>query len=316
VVLIMVCTTLLIACSKVPITGRKQLNLLPESELTGMSLTNYRQFLQENEVVKTGSSAAMVNKVGNNIANAVMQYLRQSGQDSRINDFKWEFNLIKDETVNAWCMPGGKVAVYEGIIPVAKDETGLAVVMGHEIAHAVARHGNERMSQGLLQQLGAVGLAVALQNKPQETQGLFQMAYGLGTALGGILPFSRKHESEADELGLIFMAMAGYNPSEAPAFWQRMSTAGNGQPPQFLSTHPSHQNRIAHLQELIPTAMQYYTGNSNANTPLARTPSTPRNSNNTARTSTAPSKRNTQTIAPKSPTSKKGQVRQYKKPNN
>jgi predicted Zn-dependent protease len=247
------------ACAKVPITGRRQLKLLPESELVAMSLTNYNQFLTENKVVSTGTDAATLKRVGDKIAKAVTTYLAANKYADRVEGYQWEFNLVQDNTVNAWCMPGGKVVFYSGIIPFCQNETGIAVVMGHEIAHAIARHGNERMSQGVAQQLGGVALAVAIADKPQETQQLFAAAYGLGTQVGVMLPFSRKHESEADEMGLYFMAMAGYNPKEAPAFWERMNAAGGTRPPDFLSTHPAPATRVANLNKWMPKAEKYYT---------------------------------------------------------
>jgi predicted Zn-dependent protease len=247
------------ACAKVPITGRRQLKLLPESELEAMSLTNYNQFLSENKVVTTGVDAASLKRVGDKISKAVTTYLTANKYADRVDGYQWEFKLVQDNTVNAWCMPGGKVVFYSGIIPFCQNETGIAVVMGHEIAHAIARHGNERMSQGVAQQLGGVALAVAVADKPQETQQLFGLAYGLGTQVGVMLPFSRKHESEADEMGLYFMAMAGYNPKEAPAFWERMNAAGGARPPEFISTHPSPETRVANLNTWMPKAEKYYT---------------------------------------------------------
>jgi predicted Zn-dependent protease len=201
----------------------------------------------------------MVKNVGNRIKDAVKEYLTQIGSASSLQGYQWEFNLVDDSLVNAWCMPGGKVVVYTGILPVAQDETGLAVIMGHEIAHAVANHGNERMTQGLLANLGSVALSEALKNKPEETKAIFQTAFGIGVQLGAILPYSRLHESEADHLGLIFMAMAGYNPDEAVKFWQRMaSLKQDGGPPEFLSTHPSDAKRINQIKNLLPEARQYY----------------------------------------------------------
>lgn len=253
---------LIVACSKVPLTGRRQFSLIPESTLGQMSTSEYKDFLSKNKVVSDGQDAQTVKTVGNDIARAVETYLRQNKAADRVSDFKWEFNLIESKDVNAWCMPGGKVAVYTGIMPVAKDATGLAVVMGHEIAHAVAQHGNERMTQGLLQQVGAMGLDLALQNKSAQTKELFSTAFGMGTQIGLTLPFSRKQETEADKLGLIFMAMAGYNPQEAISFWERMSKAGGAQPPQILSTHPSNATRIADLKKFMPQALKYYKGGS------------------------------------------------------
>ncbi len=203
-------------------------------------------------------NAALVKKVGTNIQHAVEKYLSQNGLSSRLNGYKWEFNLVEDAQVNAWCMPGGKVVVYTGILPITKNEIGLAVVLGHEIAHAIAEHGNERMSQGLLQQLGGTALSVALKDKPQLTQDLFLTAFGVGSTIG-LLAYSRTQESEADHLGLIFMAMAGYDPNASVDFWQRMANMNTGgKPPEFLSTHPSDQTRINDIKVWLPEAMKYY----------------------------------------------------------
>jgi predicted Zn-dependent protease len=181
---------------------------------------------------------------------------------SEIKNYKWEFNLIESEEVNAWCMPGGKVVFYTGILPVTQTEAGIAVVMGHEIAHAVAEHGNERMSQSLIAELGGIALSEAVKNEPAQTQQLWFAAYGLGATVGVLLPFSRTQESESDRLGLIFMAMAGYNPQEAVNFWKRMAAQkGGNAPPEFLSTHPADETRIKDLQNEIPEAMKYYKGN-------------------------------------------------------
>jgi predicted Zn-dependent protease len=201
----------------------------------------------------------MVKRVGQNIQAAVTKYMNQNKLGSRIAGYKWEFNLVEDKAVNAWCMPGGKVVVYSGLLPVTQTEPALAVVMGHEIAHAVARHGNERMSQQLLAQAGETALSVALANKSPQTQAAFMTAYGVGSQVGVLLPYSRLQESEADKLGLIFSAMAGYDPREAPAFWQRMAKAsGGGAPPEILSTHPSDQTRINDLNKFMPQALKYY----------------------------------------------------------
>jgi len=256
----------LVSCSTVPLTGRKQLNMIPSNELMSMSYQQYGDFLKENPPVKNTPDALMVKKVGTNIQHAVEQYLANNKMSNLLDGYQWEFNLVNDNQVNAWCMPGGKVVVYQGILPVTQNETGLAVVMGHEIAHAIAEHGGERMSQELLRTAGSVGLSVALQDQPEETQALWMMAYGAGTEVAAILPYSRLHESEADHLGLIFMAMAGYNPEEAVSFWQRMSASASGQkPPEFLSTHPSDQTRIANLQKWMPEAMKYYSGKKSPN---------------------------------------------------
>jgi predicted Zn-dependent protease len=253
--------TLLLSCHKNTVTGRKQLILLNESELQQMANTEYRSFLGKNKVVSQGGSRdqEMVARVGRKIADAVTGYAKAQGKPELLDGYKWEFNLVDSKEVNAWCMPGGKVVVYTGLMPVAQDEAGLAVVMGHEIAHAVAKHGNERMSQAMLQQMGGVALSVAVINQPAQTQSIFMDAYGMGSTLGGTLPFSRKHELEADRFGLIFAAMAGYDPMQAVPFWERMSKMSSGQkPPEIMSTHPSDETRIAKVREYAQEAMKYY----------------------------------------------------------
>lgn len=248
-----------LGCSTVPLTGRRQLSLVPSSQLLSLAADNYSSVLNESKVVRNTSEAAMIQNVGNNIKKAVEQYMAQNNLTQLLDGFKWEFTLIDDPTVNAWCMPGGKVAFYTGIMPICKNEAGVAVVMGHEVAHAIANHGGERMSQGLVQQLGGVALSVALQEQPQMTQQLAMAAFGVGSSVGYILPHSRLHESEADEMGLIFMAMAGYDPREAPNFWRRMQAqSGGGGTPEFLSTHPAPETRIQDLEKLMPKAMKYY----------------------------------------------------------
>ena len=246
-------------CSTVPITGRSQLSLVSASEMNAMSFQQYDEFLKQNKLSTNKADVDMVKRIGVRIKNAVETYFAQNNMSAQLNGYQWEFNLVESEEVNAWCMPGGKVVVYTGILPITQNETGLAVVMGHEIAHAIAQHGAERMSQGLLQQLGGVALSVALQNEPGTTQNLFMTAYGVGTTVGVMLPFSRTHESEADRLGLIFMAMAGYDPSAAVDFWTRMAAQkGGAAPPEFLSTHPSDETRIADIKKNLPEAMSYY----------------------------------------------------------
>jgi len=233
--------------------------MIPSSEMLTMSFQQYDQFLKESKLVTNTSEVSMVKQTGAKIQNAVERYMSENKLSDRLEGYEWEFNLVEDDQVNAWCMPGGKVVVYTGILPVTQDETGLAVVMGHEIAHAIAEHGNERMSQQLLQQVGAVGLMVAMQDEPVQTQALWLTVYGVGTTVGIMLPYSRTHESEADHLGLIFMAMAGYDPHAAPEFWKRMSEGKQGgSPPEFLSTHPSDQTRIEDITSWIPEAMKYY----------------------------------------------------------
>ncbi len=257
--LILISLALFITCSTVPLTGRSQLNMIPDTEMQAMSYQQYDQFLIENPISKDNNNTKMVKKVGTRIQHAVEKYMADNNQSDHLNGYNWEFNLVDNKQVNAWCMPGGKVVVYTGILPVTKDEKGLAVVLGHEIAHAIAEHGNERMSQQLMQQVGAVGLMVAMKDEPAQTQALWLSVYGVGSQVGVMLPYSRTHESEADHMGLIFMAMAGYDPHEAPDFWKRMSANKKGEaPPELFSTHPSDETRIANLNKWIPEAMKYY----------------------------------------------------------
>lgn len=248
----------LMACGTVPITGRRQLDIIPQSTMLSMSFEQYSTFLKENPVSNDPVATAMVERVGKRLQKAVETYFAQKKLSSQLEGYAWEFHLVESNEVNAWCMPGGKVVVYTGILPYTQDENGLAVVMGHEIAHAVARHGNERMSQGLLAELGGMALSEALEEKPEKTQMLWMAAFGLGAQLGVLLPYSRLHESEADHLGLIFMAMAGYDPNTAVDFWKRMASSGGVKPPEFLSTHPSDETRIRKIRSAIPEAMKYY----------------------------------------------------------
>jgi predicted Zn-dependent protease len=226
-----------------------------------MAVSQYKTFLSENRILNSGNSrdAATVDRVGARIANAITKYYDSQGKGSMLEGYLWEFNTVDSKEINAWCMPGGKVVVYTGLLPVTQNEAALAIVMGHEIAHSVAKHGNERMSQAMVQQMGGMALEVALAQKPQETKDLFMMTYGIGSELGAMLPWSRQQETEADQYGLIFSAMAGYDPREAIPFWQRMSTAGGGSPPEFLSTHPSDETRLRKLKQFIPEALKYYT---------------------------------------------------------
>ncbi len=247
------------SCRTVPVSGRRQVAFLPESMLVQMSLTSYNDFLANHRLSDDPVQTAMIKNVGERIAGSVEDYLREQGMESRIKEFQWEFTLIEEDVANAWAMPGGKIVFYTGILPITRTEAGAAVVMGHEIAHVVARHGNERMSQQLLVQTGGVALAVAMQERPEETRNMFLAAYGLGSTIGVVLPYSRAHEREADRLGLIFMAMAGYNPAEAITFWERMEQlSGGAGPPEFLSTHPSSAARIRDMRNFLPEAMKYY----------------------------------------------------------
>ena len=249
---------LLDACAKVPITGRRQLNLLPESEMMTMSLAAYQEFLGENAPLPAADDRVeMVQRIGSRLAAAATKFLKENGAADRVEGFNWEFNVVDDPTVNAWCMPGGKVVVYTGILPVTKDEPSLALVMGHEIAHAIARHGNERMSQAVAVQGAGMTLDVLSSTQPGLTRELMMQSFGIGSQLG-MLAYSRNHESEADKMGLVFMAMAGYDPRVAPGFWKRMAELGGEKPPEMLSTHPSDERRIADLEAYMPEAMKYY----------------------------------------------------------
>ncbi len=256
-----------IGCQRVPLSGRKQLILISNAELLPMSFTSYRGVIDTSRVVSSSNEGQLIKRVGNRLKDAVESYMRTNNFASRIEGFQWEFNLIQSPQINAWCMPGGKVAVYTGILPYTQNEAGLATVMGHEISHAIAEHGNERMSESLLAnnliQGGQAALGAVAQARPQQTNALLLQAAGVvlpvAYQVGRALPHSRKQESEADKLGLVFMAMAGYNPNEAVGFWTRMSKAGSGKkPPEFLSTHPSDSRRIRDIQSELPEALKYY----------------------------------------------------------
>lgn len=248
------------SCSTVPLTGRSRLSLIDDAALQQQAAIGYRQLLSDpsTKVVSTNSAnTQMIKRVGARVSAAVTQYMNQNGFGEQIQNYKWEFNLIDSKEINAWCMPGGKVAVYTGILPITKDEAGLATVMGHEIAHAIAQHAAERASQMTLAQVGGAAIGAATSNSKYADY--INMAYGIGGQLV-ILNYSRNQELEADKMGLSFMAMAGYNPATAVGFWQRMAQAGsNGsKPPEFLSTHPSDATRIAQIQRDLPAAMKYY----------------------------------------------------------
>lgn len=252
-------TLFLLSCTTVPLSERRGLNLVPDSELVKMSYQQYSDVLKEAKLSGDTEKVQMVKRVGGKIAVAAESFLKESGAGADVAQYKWEFNLIEDDkVVNAWCMPGGKVAVYTGILPIVRDETGLAVVMGHEIAHAIAKHGNERLSQALLIQFGGIGLSAALSSQAVATQQIFLQLYGVGTNVGFMLPYSRLHENEADRIGLVLMAKAGYDPRAAVSLWKRMSTQGGTRTLEFLSTHPAPENRINHIEFLIPEALRYY----------------------------------------------------------
>lgn len=248
-----------LSCSTVPVTGRRQLRLIPDSTLLPMSFQQYDAFLKSNKLSTNEEETQVVRRVGTRIQKAVEEFFAEKGMSDKLQNYAWEFNLVESDQVNAFCMPGGKVVVYTGILPITRDEAGLAVVMGHEIAHAIAGHGSERMSQGLAVEMGGMALSAALANKPAQTQQLWMTAFGVGAQYGVMLPYSRLHESEADHLGLIFMAMAGYDPRKAVEFWQRMAEEKQGQaPPEFMSTHPADATRIREIKALIPEVMPYY----------------------------------------------------------
>jgi len=252
----LVLVLLVSGCATAPITGRKQVKLVSDSVMISQSAASYREVISEGPLSTNPQQTEQVRRVGLRISAAVERYFADQGQSELVAGFDWEFNLIDKDEPNAWCMPGGKVAFYTGIMPYTRDEAGIAVVMGHEIAHAVAGHGAERVSHQMIQQGGGYLLNVFAQNS--DYQGAIMQVYGIGSQLGGILPYSRLHESEADRMGLIFMAMAGYDPNAAVGFWQRMADAANGKPPEFLSTHPSDNRRISDIQQHLPEALQYY----------------------------------------------------------
>lgn len=248
----------LISCSVVPMTGRKQFVAIPSSQMNTLSAESYSQVLAEGKLSTNTNYVNMVKEVGQRLTAAVETYMKQNNLEATIEGYDWQYNVLVSEEINAWCMPGGQIAFYEGIMPVCQDERGVAVVMGHEIAHAVARHGNERMSQQLALQMGGVALSEALKTQKQETIDLAMLAFGVGAQVGVMLPYSRTHETEADEMGLYFMAMAGYNPQAAVDFWKRMEAKSTARPPEFLSTHPDPWDRISNLERLMPKAMEYY----------------------------------------------------------
>jgi len=256
--LILIVVGAMIGCSVVPFTNRKQLNILPESEMITMGFASYAEFMKENPASTDRSSSSMVREVGSTISNAVEYFFAANGLETRLNGYEWEYSLVSSTVPNAFCLPGGKVVVYSGILPYTADKNGMAVVLSHEIAHAVARHGNERMSQQLLLQFGSVALSEAVKNKPEQTKSIYNTVYGLGAQMGVVLPYSRDNELEADKLGLIFMALAGYDPRTAVGFWERMSATGGSKPAEFMSTHPSDDRRISKIKAAIPEAMQYY----------------------------------------------------------
>jgi predicted Zn-dependent protease len=248
------------SCTKNGFSNRNQLSLISESQVQQMAVSEYTNFLSTNKVVPASSNknSIMVRNVAARIITAVNTYAQQNNLQKSLEGFAWEVNLVEDNNINAWCMPGGKIVVYTGILPVTQNENALAVVMGHEICHALLKHGSERMSQGMLSQFGSMALSEAVRNKPAETQALFNAAFGLGIQYGATLPFSRSNELEADKYGLIFAALAGYDPREAVPFWTRMSQQGGQKPPEFASTHPSDERRISELKAMMNEVMTKY----------------------------------------------------------
>ncbi|MDD4515255.1 M48 family metallopeptidase [Massilibacteroides sp.] len=245
------------SCGSVPLTGRKQMLLVSDQEVLTSSLTQYSDYIKTAKLSTNKTKTAQVVRVGKKIAAATEAYLKANGLESEVQNFAWEFNLVNEDQVNAFCMPGGKIVVYEGLLKLVDSDDELAVVVGHEVAHAVAKHSNERMSQQLLTQYGASVLDQAVSGSSSAVQTLAGTVYGLGAQYGVMLPYSRKHEYEADHMGLIFMAIAGYNPEKAVSFWTKMSTASNANVPEIMSTHPSDGNRISEIQKFLPEAKKY-----------------------------------------------------------
>lgn len=250
---------LFMGCSTVPISGRQQLSLIPQGQLLTLSEQSYKDVLSQSKVATDAVWGPKVSEVGRKIADSAESFMRENGMEKQLANYKWEFNLLQDDkVVNAFCMPGGKIVVYTGILPVVKDDNGLATVMSHEVAHAIANHGGERMTQEIAVQAGGMGLAQLIKSKPALAQQILMQAYGAGSQVGILLPYSRSHESEADHIGLVLMARAGYDPKTAIAFWARMSALGGSQPPELLSTHPANARRIADIGKEIPEAEKYY----------------------------------------------------------
>ena len=249
------CFMLIFSCATNPFTGKKTMAFMPNSQLLPMAFAQYDQFLTDNKVLKGTSDAEMITRVGERISVAAERWLDANNYEGYLKDYKWEYNLVDDESINAWCMPGGKIVFYTGILPVAAGEAGVAAIMGHEVAHALANHGQQRMSAGMIQQAGAVGVAAVTNDKSSTEQSIWMQAYGAGTSVGGMLTFSRSHETEADKIGLYLMAIAGYNPEEASQLWVRMkANSGSKAPKEFLSTHPSNDSRISNLKALAQDA--------------------------------------------------------------
>lgn len=287
IVLMSLVAAILVGCgttSTVPITGRKQTLLVSDGEVLSLSNQQYQQYMQSAKASTNATNTAMVKRVGQNLANAVVSYLNANGLSAEVQNFSWEFNLVQDQQVNAWCMPGGKIVVYEGLLPVTQDEASLAIVLGHEIAHAVAKHSAERLSNEYKNQYGTAILGTVLQGAglSEGTQQLIALGQSLGSSLW-TSGFSRKQESEADHMGLIFAAMAGYDPQVATSFWQRMAAQGSGSGGLF-SDHPSDETRIKNIQEWMPEALTYYkpkTSTTSKNSKTSKTSKTSKSSKST-----------------------------------
>jgi predicted Zn-dependent protease len=267
VAILFITVFLLVGCSKVPITGRSRVNLVSDSQVLPASFAQYNVFLAENKLSTDKEMSNQVKNVGTNISEAVDRFMRANNMVSEADSYKWEFNLVDDKTINAWCMPGGKVVFYTGIMPICANKNGVAAVMGHEVAHAFAKHGQERMTNSYGQQIGSLLVALGTSGNSEESQQMWNTVYGVGSGLG-MLKYSRVHEQEADRLGLVFMIMAGYDGTEAAEVWVRMSEKSNGKSqPQILSTHPSNAARIQDLRSYLPTAKMYaakYNGAANS----------------------------------------------------
>jgi len=257
--LLLIAALFIAGCATVPLTGRRQLSMVSHTEMAALGTDSYQQFLEQSDLSEDAREKKMVTDVGARIAASAESFMREQGLENQLSQYQWEFNLVEADTmVNAFCLPGGKIGIYSGILPVAQSEAGLAVVVGHEVAHAIANHSGERMSQLLLVQMGGIALSKATKEQPEKTQQLLALAFGLGANVGVLLPYSRKHESEADRIGLILMARAGYDPNTAIPFWQRMNEQGGPRPPEFLSTHPAPEKRVNEIRDHLPEAMEYY----------------------------------------------------------
>ena len=254
---ILILLVLSLSCATNPFTGKKTMAFMPNSQLFPMAFAEYDNFLSENKVINDTPDAEMITRVGRRISVAAERWLDANYHQGYLKDYKWEYNLVDDKLVNAWCMPGGKIVFYTGILPIAKNEAGIAAIMGHEVAHALANHGQQRMSAGMIQQGVGAGVAIVTKDKSESEKNIWMQAFAVGSSVGGMLPFSRSHETEADEIGIYLTAIAGYNPDEASLLWERMKVNSDGKsPPEFLSTHPSNDSRIANLRTLSNKAKQ------------------------------------------------------------